>query len=110
MANNCTIDASVKSSSSDSKIQLVIVVINAVNIILTMAAPYIFKTRAVQQVVFPNRTQHRREVKQKLETAIDVMQEAVRTISQRSDSERSNEQQLKQLPAAAKAKPLDVLV
>lgn len=113
MADNCTIAAlcaSVKTSSnSDSKIQLIIIVITALNTLLTMAAPYLIKTRAVQEIVFPTRVQYKREVKQKLENAIDVMQEAVRTISQRSDSERSNELKLQQLPAADKKKPIDVL-
>ncbi len=111
MANNCTIDAicaSVK-QSSDSKIQLIIIVITAINTLLTMAAPCLIKTRAVQEVVFPTRVQHKREVKQKLENAIDVMQEAVRTISQRSDSERSNGIVVQQLPSADKKKPIDVL-
>jgi len=111
MASNCTIGAicaSVK-SNPDSKIQLIIVVIAALNTLLTMAAPFLPKTRAVQEIVFPTRVQHKREVKQKLENAIDVMQEAVRTISQRSDSERSNGVVVQQLPAADKKKPIDVL-
>lgn len=117
MADNCTVAAicaSVKpasgSSSIDSKIQLIIIALTVVNTILSMATPFLAKARAVQEVVFPNRTAHRREVKQKIETAIAAMQEAVQTISQRSDSERSDVKQQQQLSAPAKKKSVDVLV
>jgi signal transduction protein with GAF and PtsI domain len=104
--NNCTIAAicaSVKPLASDSKIQLVIIVLQIVNALITMAAPLFAKSRAVQEVVFPQRTQNRKEIKQKLNTAIEAMQDAVRTMSQRSDSDQSNDA----LPA--KKKSIDVL-
>lgn len=83
--NNCTLAAICSSAAKDEEqnntIQLVIVIIATLNTILTMAAPYVLKLKAVQEVLYPDRTSHKAEMKKKIQSAIAVLEDTVKSLS-----------------------------
>lgn len=92
--SNCT-EAPSGIAGSNSVTAIIILALSIVNTILTLAAPYILKTRPVQEIIHPRRVEKKKELRESIKKLIEATNEAIRTMnsslnSSRSDSEKAN--------------------
>jgi uncharacterized membrane protein len=90
---NCTAEAG-SAFGSNSVTAIIILALSILNTLLTLAAPYILKTRPVQEIIHPRRVEKKKELRESMKKLMEATNEAIRTMnmsmsnSSRSDSEK----------------------
>lgn len=86
---NDTCSPTSSSTSQDNRTALYVLVVTIINAVLAIVVPYMVKLRPVQNVLYPRRTQHKKNLQHDLASCIASMQQLAKTMSERS-SEGSN--------------------
>lgn len=89
---NCTAEAGGAFGSS-SVVAIVFLSLQILNTILTLAAPYILKTRPVQEIIHPRRVEKKKEMRESMKKLL----EAIRTMNSSMSSSRSDSEKLERV-------------
>lgn len=93
---NCTAEAGGAFGSS-SVVAIVFLSLQILNTILTLAAPYILKTRPVQEIIHPRRVEKKKEMRESMKKLLEATNEAIRTLNSSMSSSRSDSEKLERV-------------
>ena len=93
---NCTAEAGGAFGSS-SVAAIVFLSLQILNTILTLAAPYILKTRPVQEIIHPRRVEKKKEMRESMKKLLEATNEAIRTMNSSMSSSRSDSEKLERV-------------
>lgn len=94
---NCTAEAGGAFGSSSSTTAIILLALQILNAILALAAPYILKTRPVQEIIHPRRVEKKKEMRESMKKLLEATNEAIRTMNSSMSSSRSDSEKLERV-------------